>query len=267
MVLTWWMFMTSSMTVAIHLGTDFLKDSEICKNTRFENFENVFNITKKIITKNLKKFWMWEAWIIHYHHGREQHCSTIRRSYGRRQKLVSTHIPFYVLVGWNTDQEPQKKDGKANYKISRSIPRTKTLLDSMETQLLEFEWEIFPRIFDTDYFSRNPERLGWRRRTSNQWTSKTGSSSCLCSMTFCGTQMIRIPSRTLRKSRITRRNSFQDIRLFWVQGRKWFGKVTLTVDSVTVQSTKRYSNPKKLVILSSRVPVLQIAESWSRGEV
>ena len=43
---------------------------------------------------------------------------------------------------------------------------------------------------------------------------------------------------TLRKSRITRRNSYQDIVLFWVQVRKRDGTVTLTVDSGTVQPTK-----------------------------
>ena len=48
---------------------------------------------------------------------------------------MSTQIPFYVLVGWNTDREPQKGDGKAKLKISRSITHTKTQLDSMEKQL------------------------------------------------------------------------------------------------------------------------------------
>ena len=49
---------------------------------------------------------------------------------------MSTQIPFCVLVGWNTDREPQKEeDGKAKLKISRSMPHTKTQLDSMEKQL------------------------------------------------------------------------------------------------------------------------------------
>ena len=48
-VLTRGMFMASSMKAAIHLGPDFLKNSEIYKNTRFENIENVFNITQNLI--------------------------------------------------------------------------------------------------------------------------------------------------------------------------------------------------------------------------
>ena len=38
--------MALSMKAAIHLGPDFLMNSEIYKNTKFENIENVFNITQ-----------------------------------------------------------------------------------------------------------------------------------------------------------------------------------------------------------------------------
>ena len=73
--------------------------------------------------------------------------------------------------------------------------------------------------------------------------------------------MMRIASRTLRRSRITRRG------LFWVQCRKRDGMATPTVDSGIEQPTKWYSNSKKLVILSSQVPVLWVVGSWSRKEV
>ena len=42
--------MASSMKAAIHLGKDFVKNSEIHWNTQFENFESVFDITQKIDT-------------------------------------------------------------------------------------------------------------------------------------------------------------------------------------------------------------------------
>ena len=42
------MLMASSMKAAIHLRPDFTMNSEIYKNTRFENIVNVFNITQKI---------------------------------------------------------------------------------------------------------------------------------------------------------------------------------------------------------------------------
>ena len=123
--------------------------------------------------------------------------------------------------------------------------------------------EKFPRIFDIVCSSRDPGKA-WERTTSKQRISGTGSSSFQCSVTFCGNQMIRIASRTLRKSRITRSNSYQDIGLFLVQGRKGDDMATLTVDSGTVQPTKWYNSSKKLVIVSSQVPVLWVAGSWSR---
>ena len=47
-VLAWGMFMTSSMKAAIHLGPDFLENSEIYKNTKFENIEKMFKHFSKM---------------------------------------------------------------------------------------------------------------------------------------------------------------------------------------------------------------------------
>ena len=44
--------MASSMKAAIHLGPEFSKNSEMYKNTGFENIENVFNITQKLIEEH-----------------------------------------------------------------------------------------------------------------------------------------------------------------------------------------------------------------------
>ena len=51
-VLTWWLFLASSMKAAIHLGPDFLMNSEIYKNTEFENVWSVFNIIRKLIKEH-----------------------------------------------------------------------------------------------------------------------------------------------------------------------------------------------------------------------
>ena len=47
-VLIWRMFVTSSMKAAIHLGPDYMSNSEICKNTKFEDTESVFDITHQL---------------------------------------------------------------------------------------------------------------------------------------------------------------------------------------------------------------------------
>ena len=46
------MFMTSSMKAAIHLGPNYLSNSEIYKNTKFEKIESVFNITQKLVMEH-----------------------------------------------------------------------------------------------------------------------------------------------------------------------------------------------------------------------
>ena len=46
------MFMSSSMKAAIHLGPNYLTNSEIYKNTNFEEIESLFNITQKFIMEH-----------------------------------------------------------------------------------------------------------------------------------------------------------------------------------------------------------------------
>ena len=44
--------MSSSMTAAIHLGPSYLTNSEIYKNTNFEEIESLFKITQKLILEH-----------------------------------------------------------------------------------------------------------------------------------------------------------------------------------------------------------------------
>ena len=136
--------------------------------------------------------------------------------------MCRAQIPFYVLVGWKKHGEPQKKDGKDNLKISRSISRTKTQLDSTE-KLLNSRKN--PKIFNIVCSSRDPERLGGEEHPTRELRGPDHLHSCPRSMTFCGKQMVRVASRTLRKSGIVRRNSYQDIWTFLgpVSEKRWYG--------------------------------------------
>ena len=51
-VLTCGMFMTSLMKAAIHTGPNSLSNSEIYKNTKFEEIESLFNITPKLVMEH-----------------------------------------------------------------------------------------------------------------------------------------------------------------------------------------------------------------------
>ena len=189
----------------------------------------------------------------------------IKRSRGRRQKYVSALIPFCASDKWKIFQE-QQKDEKAKLKSSRCIRLAKMQWVSMEKGLNSSE-QISQDFRHCLFFARS--RRIWRPRTSSQKTSRTGSSSCQCSMTLCGKRTIRIVSLTLKRSRITRRDSNQYIGHFWVQGRKRDGMAILMIkkDNGIAQPTKWCSDSKKLAILSSRVPALWVVESFTSMEI
>ena len=66
-VLIWRMFMTSSMKAAIHLGPNHVSNSEIYKNTKFEDIESVFNITQKLVREHSEEILnVKRAWSIHH---------------------------------------------------------------------------------------------------------------------------------------------------------------------------------------------------------
>ena len=48
-VLLWGLFITSSMTAAIHVGPNYTENLEVYKNTNFEEIQNLFGITQKLI--------------------------------------------------------------------------------------------------------------------------------------------------------------------------------------------------------------------------
>ena len=51
-VLIWGMFMSSSMKAAIHLGPNYVVNSEIYKNTKFEEIESLFNVSQKLVMEH-----------------------------------------------------------------------------------------------------------------------------------------------------------------------------------------------------------------------
>ena len=112
------MFMASSMKAAIHLGQDFLKNSEIYKNTRFENIENVSNIIQKLIKEHFEEIlnvrsldFSSPSWT------RPTLINDKAIKCAKAKALVSTQIPLYVLVGWIKYREPQKQDGQDILKV------------------------------------------------------------------------------------------------------------------------------------------------------
>ena len=51
-MLIWRMFISSSINAAIHLGPNYLSNSEIYKSTKFEEIAGVFNICQKLVMED-----------------------------------------------------------------------------------------------------------------------------------------------------------------------------------------------------------------------
>ena len=159
-VLTWEMFMASSMKFAIHLGPDFLKNSEFYKNTRFEKIENVFNNTshKSIEEHSEEIVNVRSLEYSRHHHGRDQHWSTMRRS--KCDEGKSFCLRRFSSMCWSdgTRSRSRRKMERPNWRSQEVF-----LVPRRSGTRRRSNWirvEKFPRIFDIVYSSRNPERLG-----------------------------------------------------------------------------------------------------------
>ena len=66
------MFMSSTMKAAIRLGPNYLANSEIYKNRKFEEIESLLNITQKMVMEHSEKDSECEMSGIHHRPGRDQ---------------------------------------------------------------------------------------------------------------------------------------------------------------------------------------------------
>ena len=129
--------------------------------------------------------------------------------------------------------------------------------EGIDGEAIELEWKNFP-IFSILSILQEIQK---DRRTSNPRNSKTESSSCQCSTTSCGHQMIGIASQTPRVSRITRTSSFQDTGRFLVKAQRRDGTEILTNsrDSGISQPTRWYNNTKETAIAEEDMDVVRFS--------
>ena len=116
---------------------------------------------------------------------------------GEGKKCLSMQIPFYV---WDRRMKAKKRKqgGKVKWKDPGCIRLTKMQWVSMEKQL-NSSGKFYHNYHHCLFLKKSNKT--WRSGRSSQRSSQTRSSSCPCSMTFCGSQMIRIAFRMPTKSR------------------------------------------------------------------
>ena len=98
-VLTWELFMTSSMKAVIHFEWNFQENSEIHTNMKFENIENVFNITQKLIKEQSEE--ILNVKVLDHESpswARSSLLTVIKQLSGQKRKFVSKQTQFYAWV-------------------------------------------------------------------------------------------------------------------------------------------------------------------------
>ena len=71
-VLIWGFFMSTTMKAAIHLGPHYVENLEVYRNTIFEELQNLFHITQKLVLHHQGEILNVKT-IGHLFHGRDLH--------------------------------------------------------------------------------------------------------------------------------------------------------------------------------------------------
>ena len=208
-VLIWRMLMSQWMKAAIHLGPDYLQNLEVHKNTNFDEIQDLFNITQKLISET---FW------------RDSECaydwegtspSRTRSTLSDDQviqwtkanvRVYSDSVLCLVKMLAQRDAITRWEGQVEEFKMS---PFYKELM-RIDGEAIEFEWNISQDFRHCKFFKRS--RMICAKGTSNMRNSQTGSSSSQCSTTSSGQEKetIRFVFRIENKSRRARRNSRRD---------------------------------------------------------
>ena len=176
------MFMSSSMSVAIHLGPAHLQNLEVYKNPHFEKFR-VYSISHRNWHWNiLKGFWMCIRLKAHLHHGQDRHCDPMDK-----QKYVYTQIPYNVC-GRCMITEIQFLVRKVKGKKSK-CPLL-LIIAGNRWGSYGIQVEYFPRIYviadflrDPDWFAKAEHCTDWIIFMSMindiDWTRKGNDGICI----------------------------------------------------------------------------------------
>ena len=189
--------LASSMKATIHLGPDFLTNSEIYKNTKFEKIWSVFNSTQKLRNEHSEEILNMEC--LEY-----SSPSWTRSILANNQAKVKVcvYADSVLCVGQVKDISgaTERWPGQVENLKMYSSYQDEVGLDR---EPIEFEWNIFPEF----------SSLSLLREIQNDLESKNIKPEDFKDRTIFMSM----------KSRITPWSFDQDIGRFWVQDRKRTG--------------------------------------------
>ena len=154
-VLRWRLFLASSINAAIHLGPDFLMNLEIYKNTKFENFWSVFNITRKLIKEHSEDILNVDC--LEYS---SPSWTRLEMATDQAVKCSKAKVCVYAdsvlcvgqvkdILGATEKWEGQVEDLKMYLSYQDAV--------GLDGEAIGCEWTNFPRIFFCIYSSRDPD--------------------------------------------------------------------------------------------------------------
>ena len=95
-ILMWWLFMSSSMKAAILLGPNYVENLEVYKNTDFEETQNLFGVTQKLISDHSAEILKVNTIESTSPSWRDLLCFMIKWSSGQKQKCLFIQTLFCV---------------------------------------------------------------------------------------------------------------------------------------------------------------------------
>ena len=230
------LFLASSMKAAIHLGPDFLTNSEIHKNTKFENIWSVVNISRKLIKEHSEEILNVES-LEYSSPSRTRSILANDQPVKSAKAKVCVHADSVLCVGQVKDISGATERWKGQVE---DLKRYSSYQDAvgLDGEPIESEWKIFSR-FSSLSLLRDVN-------VQRHWVEK---------------RMMKNVFRTPKKSGITPWNSCTDIGRFWVQDRKKSGMAIPTIKR-TVELHRQQSGTAIQRHWSSCLQEHQCFESW-----
>ena len=181
-VLIWGSFMSSSMTAAIHLGSDYLQNLEVFKHANFEEIQSLFNVTQKLILEHSEE-------IQNVHTIESTSPSSTRSTLSHDQviqwteakvRVHSDSVLCLVKMRAHKDATTRCEGQVEESKMSASYRE----LLGIDGEAIESEWNISQDLRHCRSFGSS--RVICENGTSNLKSSQIGSSSCQCSTILIG---------------------------------------------------------------------------------
>ena len=230
---------------AVHLGPNYVSNSEIYKNTQFEKIWSVLNMTQKLVIEHSEEILIVKC-------PEYSSPSWARSVFANDQAIMWAKAKVCVYA----DSVLCVGHSRSNRKMGRSSGGTQVVLvlPRCSGHRWRSNWirvEKCSHDFHHCLFFKKSNKT-WRNGRSSQKSSRTGSSSCQCSKTLIGkNEKMRSVFRMPKKSGITQWNSCKDIGRCRVQGQKRSG----------MEVFSRYKK-KQAIELYSRQNGATIQRSW-----